>query len=47
MGAGVRFGGDAVTLSIQAQNVFDEDIQQHIFGDLIEQKITGQLLFRF
>lgn len=47
MGAGVRFGGDAVTLSIQAQNVFDEDIQQHIFGDLIEQKLTGQLLFRF
>ncbi len=48
LGAGVRFGAeDRVTISINAQNVFDEDVQQHVFGDLIEQKIIGQLLLRF
>ena len=47
MSAGLRFGEDASTLSVNVQNVFDEDILQHVFGDLIEQKITAQLLFRF
>ncbi len=47
LGAGVRFNGDKVTLSLIGQNVFDEDVLQHIFGDLIERKLTGQILFRF
>ncbi|MFQ5527043.1 MAG: TonB-dependent receptor plug domain-containing protein [Thermoanaerobaculia bacterium] len=47
LGLGFRTGGDSMTFTINAQNVFDEDVQQHVFGDLIEQKITGQLLFRF
>ena len=47
LGGGVRFSDDRVTFSFTAQNVFDEDVQQHVFGDLIEQKISGQLLFRF
>ncbi len=45
--AGVRFSGDRVTLSVNAQNVFDEDVLQHVFGDIIGRKVTGQLLFRF
>ncbi len=47
LGLGVRFGGDQTTFTINAQNVFDEDVQQHVFGDLIARKVTGQLLFRF
>jgi outer membrane receptor protein involved in Fe transport len=47
VGVGVRFNDENVQLSVNAQNVFDEDVQQHIFGDLIEQKLIGQLLFRF
>ncbi|MDH3745117.1 MAG: TonB-dependent receptor [Acidobacteriota bacterium] len=47
IGAGVRFNDDNVTLSLTGQNVFDEDVLQHIFGDLIARKLTGQILFRF
>ena len=47
LGLGFRFGDDKATLTINAQNVFDEDVQQHVFGDVIERKVTGQLLFRF
>ncbi len=43
---GVRFG-DTTTLSVSAYNLFDEDVQQHIFGDLISRRVVGQLLFRF
>ena len=47
VGAGLRFNDEKVTVSVNAQNVFDEDVLQHVFGDLIEQKISFQLLFRF
>ena len=47
IGGGLRFGGDQTTLSVNVQNVFDEDVLQHVFGDLLEQKITAQVLFRF
>jgi outer membrane receptor protein involved in Fe transport len=45
--AGVHLGGDRLTLSVTAQNLNDEEVQQHIFGDLIAQKVTGQAIFRF
>lgn len=45
--AGVHFGGDRITISVTAQNLNNETVQQHIFGDLIDQKITGQAIFRF
>lgn len=47
LGAGVRFAGDRVTLSVQAQNVTDEEIQQHVFGDILERKVIGQVRFEF
>ncbi len=44
---GVRLADERVTLSLIGQNVFDEEIQQHVFGDLLDRKVTGQLRFRF
>ena len=44
---GWRFASDKVTLKLIAQNLFDEDVQQHFFGDIISRKITGQIGFRF
>ena len=44
---GVHLAGDRMDLSIIGQNVLDEQIQQHIFGDIITRKITGQIRFRF
>jgi hypothetical protein len=46
-GAGVNLRADAVTVSISAQNIFDREVQQHVFGDIIGRKVTGQVLFRF
>ncbi len=47
LGLGVRFAQQRATLSINAQNVFDEDVQQHLFGDIISRKIIGQLQVDF
>ena len=44
---GVRLKNDQVTLSVIGVNIFDDDILQHIFGDIISRKVTGQIAFRF
>ncbi|HSC16522.1 MAG TPA: TonB-dependent receptor [Gammaproteobacteria bacterium] len=44
---GWRFASDKVTLKLVAQNLFDEDVQQHIFGDIIGRKLAGQVSIDF
>ncbi|MEZ5331719.1 MAG: TonB-dependent receptor [Thermoanaerobaculia bacterium] len=44
---GFRFADDRATFQINGQNVLDEDVQQHVFGDIISRKVTGQLTFNF
>ncbi len=44
---GVRLAAERVTLQILGSNIFDEDVQQHIFGDIISRKVIGQIGFRF
>jgi hypothetical protein len=43
----VRLKGDTLELSVRAQNVTDENAQQHVWGDIIGRKVTGQVAFRF
>ena len=45
--AGLRFNEDQTIFSVNVQNAFDEEILQHVFGDLIPRKISAQLQFRF
>lgn len=45
--AGVRLAGKKLTLSLEGQNVLDERIQQHVFGDVIGRKITARARFAF
>ncbi|MCG8454922.1 MAG: TonB-dependent receptor, partial [Holophagales bacterium] len=47
LSVGVRLMEDKVTLSVTGNNIFDEDVQQHIFGDIISRKVTGQVRFHF
>ncbi len=47
IGLGVRFGDDKYKFTVNGTNVTDEDIQQHVFGDIIGTKVTGQLVVRF
>jgi outer membrane receptor protein involved in Fe transport len=44
---GWRFREDRLTLKLIGQNLFDEDVQQHIFGDIIERRLAGQIAFEF
>jgi outer membrane receptor protein involved in Fe transport len=46
-GFGVRWGGDRLTTSVKVVNVTNEDVQQHIFGDILKRQVTGELRVRF
>ena len=43
---GYRFS-DNVSLAVNGQNIFDAEVQQHVFGDIISRKVTGVLHVNF
>ncbi len=47
LSVGARFNNDKVAVSLIGTNLFDEEFQAHIFGDIIPQKITGEIRFSF
>ena len=47
LGLGFYFNDGDSMFKIDAQNVADEDVQQHVFGDIIGRKVSGQLILRF
>jgi iron complex outermembrane receptor protein len=44
---GVRWAGDRVTTSIKVINLTNEDIQSHLFGDVIKRQVIGELRVEF
>ena len=40
---GVRWMGGKVTTSVKATNIFNQEIQQHVFGDLIKGSVVGEI----
>jgi outer membrane receptor protein involved in Fe transport len=45
---GVKLGSDRqYVLSLKVVNLFDEEIQQHIFGDIFKRQIAGELRVQF
>jgi outer membrane receptor protein involved in Fe transport len=47
LAVGFRLLDERMTLQVIGSNIFDEDIQQHYYGDILSRKITGQIGFRF
>ena len=47
LAVGFRLLDERMTLQVIGSNIFDEEIQQHYYGDIISRKITGQIGFRF
>jgi len=47
LGFGVRFNDQKITFAVTGTNIFDEDFQAHVFGDIIPRKVSGELRFRF
>jgi outer membrane receptor protein involved in Fe transport len=42
---GWKFRDDSVTLKLIGQNLFDEKVQQHIFGDIIGRQLAAQISY--
>jgi outer membrane receptor protein involved in Fe transport len=44
---GVRWRGDRVVTSIKMNNIGNEEVQQHIFGDIIRRQVIGEARVTF
>jgi outer membrane receptor protein involved in Fe transport len=44
---GVKFLGDKLTTSIKVINLLDEDIQSHVFGDILKRQVIGEVRVTF
>ena len=43
---GVKWQGGAITTTVKVNNLFNQTIQQHIFGDLLRRTVLGEIKFR-
>jgi outer membrane receptor protein involved in Fe transport len=46
-GVGVRWLGDKVTTSLKVTNLANEEIMQHVFGDVTRRQVVGELRVTF
>ena len=44
---GVKWNDGRITTSIKSTNIFNDTIQQHVFGDLLRRSVTGEVRFDF
>jgi outer membrane receptor protein involved in Fe transport len=44
---GVKWANGKVTTSIKGNNLLNQEIQQHIFGDIMKMSLIGELRFQF
>ncbi|MGH9331914.1 MAG: TonB-dependent receptor plug domain-containing protein [Vicinamibacterales bacterium] len=46
-GVGVKWNGDRLTTSLKMINLFDQDVQQHVFGDVLPMQVIGEIRVKF
>jgi hypothetical protein len=44
---GVRWADGKVTTSVKAINLFNQEIQQHVFGDFLKRSLTAEVRVAF
>ena len=44
---GVKWPGNKITTTIKFNNLFNEEIQSHIFGDILRRQVIGELRVQF
>jgi outer membrane receptor protein involved in Fe transport len=44
---GVRWAGGKVTTTLKGTNLLNEDIMQHVFGDILKRSVTAEVRFDF
>jgi iron complex outermembrane receptor protein len=45
--AGVRFPASHLTFILKATNLLDQNVQQHVFGDILKRAVTMEAVIRF
>ena len=43
---GVKWQGGIITTTVKVNNIFNQTVQQHIFGDLLRRTVQGEIKFR-
>jgi hypothetical protein len=46
-GFGIRWMGNQLTTSVKAVNLGNEDVQQHVFGDILKRQVVGEIRVQF
>jgi iron complex outermembrane receptor protein len=46
-GFGVRWAGERLVTSVKVTNLTNEDVMQHIFGDVLKRQVVGEVRFTF
>jgi len=46
-GIGVRWARDKVVTSLKVTNLANQEVQQHIFGDIVKRQVVGEARFTF
>jgi iron complex outermembrane receptor protein len=46
-GFGVRWAHEHLTTSVKSTNIFNQDVMQHVFGDIIKRSVVGELRVNF
>jgi hypothetical protein len=46
-GFGVRWADDRLTTSVKVINLTNDDVQQHVFGDILKRQVVGELRVQF
>ena len=46
-GVGIRWAGERVVTSLKVTNLANEEVMQHVFGDVLKRQIVGEVRFTF
>ena len=46
-GFGVKWAGDRVVTSLKVTNLANQEVMQHIFGDVLKRQVVGEARFTF
>ena len=44
---GFKWADGKITTTVKASNLFDKEIQSHIFGDILRRQVIGELRVQF
>ena len=47
VGFGVRWMQDRIVTSLKVNNLLNNEVQQHIFGDIIRRQVVGEVRYTF